>query len=93
MYHVRKTDHLKEKGPVVSYMISLLIAKCAKPKTIGETLILNARKEVITTVMECDASGVLVSIPLSNKSGSRRINDMVKGVESKCGHLKKYPTG
>lgn len=90
----KKTDHQKEKGLVASYKISLMIAKCAKPHTIGETLILPAVKEVITTVMECDASSVLSSIPLSNNSVSRRIDDMAKDVETKlCDDLKNCEFG
>ncbi|XDV20634.1 hypothetical protein PO909_025934 [Leuciscus waleckii] len=47
-----------------------------QPFTIGEKLVLPAIKEVISTVMERDPTQVLKSIPLSNDTVARRINEM-----------------
>ena len=80
---VQNTD-----GLLASYSISLLIAKAGKPHTIGEDLILPAIEKVITTVMHRDGRSIVKSIPLSNKSVARRIDDMANDVESTlCGML------
>ena len=78
---IKKITTKNDDGFVASYNISLLIAKCGKPHTIGEKLILPAIKEVISTVMHQDASSVVRSIPLSNNSVSRRIDELAKDVE------------
>ena len=75
-----KAFNKNDDGLVASYNISLLIAKCGKPHTIGEKLILPA-SEAISTVMHQDASSVVKSIPLSNNSVSRRIDEMALNVE------------
>ncbi|KAI6650135.1 SCAN domain-containing protein 3-like [Oopsacas minuta] len=78
---INKITTKNDDGLVASYNISLLIAKCGKPHTIGEKLILPAIREVISTVMHQDASSVVRSIPLSNNSVSRRIEDLAIDVE------------
>uniref|UniRef100_A0A3B5LGI6 HAT C-terminal dimerisation domain-containing protein n=1 Tax=Xiphophorus couchianus TaxID=32473 RepID=A0A3B5LGI6_9TELE len=65
-----------DSGPVASYNISLLIAKCGQPYTVGEKLVLPAIRKVISTVLERDPTQVLKSIPLSNYIVARRINKM-----------------
>ena len=62
---INKIATKNDDGLVASYKISLLIAKCGKPHTIGEKLILPAIREVISTVMHQDASSVVRSIPLT----------------------------
>ncbi|CAK1593405.1 unnamed protein product [Parnassius mnemosyne] len=70
-----------------SYNIYLLIAQTGKPHTNGETLILPAIKEVITTVHHKPTADV--KIPLSNNSVQRRIDEMAENIEeSLCNHLK-----
>ena len=76
-----KVQNKNADGLIASYNISLLIAKCGKPHTIGEMLILPAISEAISTVMHQDASSVVKSIPLSNNSVSRRIDEMALNVE------------
>ena len=58
-----------------------MITKAAKPHTIGETLIIPAVKEVLTTVVGCD-SNIMSSVPLSNSSVSRRVQEMSDDVEA-----------
>lgn len=78
-----------DKGLLVSYNISKLIAKTGKPHTIGETLVLPAVREVITTMMGPGVSDVTKSIPLSNNTVSRRIDEMADDVEKTlCDDLK-----
>ncbi|XP_029296292.1 protein ZBED8-like [Cottoperca gobio] len=71
----RKTSQ-SDSGLLASYNISLLIVKCGQPFTIREKLVLPAIKEVISTVMERDPTQVLKSLPLSNDTVARRINEM-----------------
>lgn len=78
-----------DDGLRASYNISLLIAQTGKPHTIGETLILPAIKEVITTVLHKPAADIIRKIPLSNNSVQRRIDEMAENIEeSLCNHLK-----
>ena len=64
-----------EKGLVASYKILKLTAKCGKPHTIDETLIIPAVKELISTVMPTQKD-VTPSIPLSDSSVSARIDEL-----------------
>ncbi|CAK1601430.1 unnamed protein product [Parnassius mnemosyne] len=78
-----------DDGLRASYNISLLIAQTGKPDTIGETLILPAIKEVITTVIHKPAADIIRKIPLSNSSVERLIDEMDENIEgSLCNHLK-----
>ena len=63
------------RGLLASYKISYLIAKCGKPHTIAENLIIPAVKEIMST-MFANPVDIISNIPLSNISVSRRINDM-----------------
>ena len=75
-------------GLLASYSISLLIAKAGKAHTIGKYSILPAIEKVITTVMHRDGHSIVKSIPLSNNSVARRIDEMASDVESTlCGML------
>ncbi|XP_026579775.1 LOW QUALITY PROTEIN: zinc finger MYM-type protein 6-like [Pseudonaja textilis] len=64
-----------------SYNISLLIAKSGKPHTIGEELILPAIKEVLSTVLHKSPHDIIKTIPLSNNSVQRFIDEMAENVE------------
>ncbi|XP_013913991.1 PREDICTED: zinc finger MYM-type protein 6-like [Thamnophis sirtalis] len=70
-----------DKGLICSYEVSLLIAKCGKPHTIGETLILPAVKQIVATMLGLSASTFTQSIPLSNDTVSKRIDEMAAEVE------------
>lgn len=76
-----RSDPMLVRGLTASYNISLLIAKSGKSHTIGESLIRPAIKEIIETVMQRDSSSVLSTIPLSNDSVKRRIDEMGADVE------------
>ena len=84
----KKTMKIK-KGQLASYNLSLLIAKSGHPFTSGEKLVLPAIKEVISTVLIQDPTSVIQTIPLSNDSVARRINEMGSNVENQiCDILK-----
>lgn len=70
-----------EGGLDASYQISLLIAKAGYPHTVGEKLILPAVQEIIKTVMKMDPNPVLRSIPLSNNTVQRRIDEMAEDLK------------
>ena len=61
-----------------------MIAKKGKPHTIGEELILPAAKKVLNTVLHPKACSTKIkSIPLSNDTAQRRIDEMSADVEHK----------
>ena len=59
-----------------------MLARKGKPHTIGEELILPSVKEVLDTVLHHKASSTVIkSIPLSNKTVQRRVDEMATYVE------------
>ncbi|XP_032075183.1 protein ZBED8-like [Thamnophis elegans] len=72
----RNTDVLH-----ASYNITLLIAKSGKPHTIGEELILPAINEVLSIVLHRSPHNIIKTIPLSNNSVQRCIDEMAENVE------------
>ena len=78
----RLKAHLKAKHEeqITSYQISLLIAKFGKNHTIGEQLIKPSISTFFKTVFGKDDQDVK-SMPLSNNTDSRRIDEMSKDVE------------
>lgn len=82
LFKKRTTD--LDKGLLASYEVSLLIAKCGKPHTIGETLVLPATKKIVEIMLgEGPRNKISQSVPLSNNTISRRIDEMATYVESK----------
>ena len=77
-----KRDIRLENGLTASYNISLMIAKTGTPHTIGEKLILPCVKEVIETVICQSSTPVLSTVPLSNDTVQRHIDEMGDDVES-----------
>jgi hypothetical protein len=72
----QKTDGLR-----ASYNISLLISKSGKPHTIGEELILPAVSEVLSTVLHKSPHDIIKTIPLSNNSVQRCIDELAENLE------------
>ncbi|KAL4148924.1 hypothetical protein QTP88_003062 [Uroleucon formosanum] len=84
-----KTHLNNDKGLLASYKVSLLVAKCGKPHTIGETLILPAVEAILKSMTNLNVTNIISSIPLINNTVSRRIDEMVYDVEIKlCDILK-----
>ena len=71
-----------DKGLLASYEISKIIAKSGKPHNIGETVILPSISVVISTVMNKNPREITDTIPLSNNTVSRRIDEMSQDVEN-----------
>ncbi|GFS56370.1 protein FAM200B [Trichonephila clavipes] len=77
----KKTLSVNEKVLLTSYKISYKIARCKKPHTIAEELILSAAIEIVETMFGDNFAKELQSIPLSNDTVSRRIDDIAEDVE------------
>jgi hypothetical protein len=74
---------------LAAYNISLLTAKSGQPRTIGEGLILPAVSEVLRTVLHKSSHDIIKTIPLSNSSDQRQIDEMADIVEDTlCSVLK-----
>ncbi|GFX36934.1 protein FAM200B [Trichonephila clavipes] len=76
-----ETLHVNEKALLTSYKVSYKIARCKKPHTIAEELILPAAIEIAETMFGDNFAKELQSIPLSNDTVSRRIDDIAEDVE------------
>ncbi|KAL4104424.1 hypothetical protein QTP88_019725 [Uroleucon formosanum] len=59
-----KTHLNNDKGLLASYKVSLLVAKCGKPHTIGETLILPAVEAILKSMTNLNVTNIISSIPL-----------------------------
>ncbi|GFV66218.1 protein FAM200B [Trichonephila clavipes] len=70
-----ETIHVNEKL-TTSYKVSYKIARCKNPHTIAEELILPAAIEIVETMFGDNFAKELQSIPLSNYTVSRRIDDI-----------------
>lgn len=77
----KKTLTVNEKALVASYRVSYEIARCKKPHTIGEELILPAAIKIVETMFGDNFAKKLESIPLSNDTVARRIGDMAEDVQ------------
>ena len=64
-----------------SYLVSLRIAQTGKPHTIGESLILPAAKDIVSSILGPNAAKKLDVIPLSDSTVSRRIHDLASDVK------------
>ncbi|GFV36237.1 protein FAM200A [Trichonephila clavipes] len=77
---LKKTLPVNEKALLTSYKI-YEIARCKKPHTIAEGLILPAAIEIVETMFGDNFAKELQSIPLSKDTVSRRIDDIAEDVE------------
>ncbi|GFV86359.1 protein FAM200B [Trichonephila clavipes] len=77
----KKTLLVNEKALFTSYKVSYKIARCKKPHTIAEELIFPAAIEIVETMFGDNFAKELQSIPLSNDTVSRRIDDIAEDVE------------
>ncbi|GFT43318.1 protein FAM200B [Trichonephila clavipes] len=73
---LKKTLSVNEKALLTSYKESYKIARCKKPHTIAEELILHAAIEIVETMFGDNFAKELQSIPLSNNATSHQIDDI-----------------
>ncbi|KAK9410633.1 hypothetical protein NXF25_001808, partial [Crotalus adamanteus] len=77
-----KKQHAANKdGLICAYRILQLIAKSGKSYNIGETVIIPSIKEFISTVMHQDIPENLKTLPLSDSTVKRQIDEMAVNVE------------
>lgn len=70
----------QENALRASYLVAHRVAKLKKPHTIAEDLILPVAMDMVREVMDQSAADELKSIPLSDHSISRRIEDMLHDI-------------
>lgn len=73
--------HENKKISIVSYQLSLLIAKKGVAHTTGENLILPAAKIISSNLFDEKATKQIGEIPLSNNTVKRRIDEMSANVK------------
>ena len=71
-----KQNKISDSQLEASYRVSLKIARAKKTHTIGENLIKPAATELAWIMLGEDAAKILGSVPLSNNTIQRRIQDM-----------------
>ena len=68
------------KGIEASFLVSELIAQCKQPHTIVESLVVPCCREIARSMLGENAAKEIQKIPLSDYTGSRRINDMATDI-------------
>ena len=71
-----KTICVPSKALLASYKVSHIIAKCKKPHSIGESLVLPAAIQMVSTMIGDSYADELRKIPLADNTVGRRISDM-----------------
>ena len=84
-----KTTCQNVKELIASCKIAFFVAKRVLPLNVGESLVVTAMKEIISTVMESDPAHVLQTVPLSDTTLKQRIDEMGTNIEDQlCGILR-----
>ena len=73
---ISKFTQLPSKALLASYLVAYGIAKCKKPHSIAEEIILPAAIDLASTIIGEGAAEKLKLVPLSNDTVCRRIGDM-----------------
>ena len=73
--------NVNDKAQLASYKVAYRVAKEKQPHTVAETLILPAAIDMVSAVIDEKAAEKLRSIPLSNNTVSRRIDDISEHLE------------
>jgi hypothetical protein len=75
-----KSASIPNNALLASYKVSYRIAKCKKPHTIVEELILPAAVDMVSIMVGESAGKLLLKVPLSNNKISRRIRHMAEDI-------------
>ena len=73
---LHRFTNLSEKSLYVSYLISLRIAKAGKPLTIREILVFPAMNDTLKVFFDDKSEKEIESIPISNSTVTRRIDEI-----------------
>ena len=76
-----KSTSVNQQALLASYKVAYQIAQCKKPYTIGEELILPAAVDMVSVMLDDASATKLKSIPLSNDTVARRINDIANDLQ------------
>lgn len=72
---------VNQQALLASYKIAYQIAWCKKPHTIGKELILPAALDMVSVMLDDASAAKLKTIPLSNDTVARRINDIANDLQ------------
>jgi len=75
-----KHAKIPSKALLASYKVAYQVAKCKKPHTIAEQLILPAAMDMVSIMLWEAAAKQLMNIPLSDTTISRRILDLAEDI-------------
>ena len=75
---MRKSAKISENALKASYLVALRVAKCKKPHTIEEQLILPAAVDMCRALINDECAKKLKTIPLSDNTIGRRIGEMAR---------------
>jgi hypothetical protein len=75
-----KHAKIPSKALLASYRVAYQVAKCKKPHTIAEQLILPAAMDMVSIMLGEAAAKQLMNIPLSDTTISRRILDLAEDI-------------
>ena len=67
-------------GIEASFLVSQLIAQCMQPYTIAESLVVSCGREILRSMLGENAAKEIQTIPLSDNTVSRLINDMAADI-------------
>lgn len=71
---------IPSKALLASFKVAHRIAKCKKPHTIAEELILPAAIDIVSVMIGDSAAKEIKNVPLSNNTISRRIHDIADDI-------------
>lgn len=77
---ISKVTQVSKSMIEASYQVSLRIAKKCKPHTIAENLLVPAAMDMVRAVIGTEEAKKLKSIPLSDNTVARRIDDMADDI-------------
>ena len=77
---LKEVIHSPSNALLASYLVSYKIAKCKKPHTVAETLVLPAAIDMVKVMFGESYAKKLRQIPLSDNTVSRRINDISEDI-------------
>ena len=77
---LKEVVHSPSNALLASYLVSYRIAKCKKPHTVAETLVLPPAIDMVKVMFGESYAKKLLQIPLSDNTVSRRINDISEDI-------------
>lgn len=76
-----KATSVNQRALLASYKVAYQIAQCKKPHTIAEELILPVALDMVSVMLDDASAAKIKTIPLSNDTVARRINDIANDLQ------------